>query len=38
MPKKLSLKVYNAKVAENIDMKRVEMQLDWMENPTGTDD
>ena len=26
------------KAAEVVDMKRVEMQLDWMENPTGTGD
>ena len=26
------------KAAEVVDMKRVEMQLDWINNPTGTGD
>lgn len=31
MPKKLSLKGYTKKAAENIDMKRVETQVNWMD-------
>ena len=37
MQRKSPLKVSKVK-AEVVDMKRVEMQLDWMENPTGTGD